>query len=410
MVALSPKLHALAWSIFLALRHLRRPGLQRRKVTPINTRALFHPLSTLSLCTIAAIWCSLVLAAPTEGRGGPARRPDPQLFHLSRAFAENDLALVFLTNAGRLDRSTQNALSASGVAHYVAVSAGQIAPVINALLWVARRTLIALLGSRAAVVSRLLLPVLLARAPTVATCLCFFLVALYSTTGSLLRIAVLQYLCLSIACHFVFRLRPPTPTSLRFLVAVLPSALLVVLALAFKRNLLNDWSFLYASAGALGCTLAARVCQAFLGGQHQTLRALLAQMVCTQLICTSLFWPLHPIHPGSALIANALAGPLVTWGIVPTTLFLTIGSKAGLVTPGGTLATILVTPADKLLGAFRFIAETAAALPVPWGSLTLLQAFSSPARVYLQVLALAALVAASWSAVKPERSTCKRLS
>lgn len=378
-------------------------------MTPIIPRPLFHPLSTLSVCTISAVWCGLVLAAPTEDRGNPPRRPDPQLFQLSRSFAEKDLALVFLTNAGRLDKSTQMDLSASGVAHYVAVSAGQIAPVISVVLWATRRALIAMLASRIALVARPLLPVLLTRAPTIATGLCFLLVALYSTTGSLLRIAVMQYLCLSIVCHILSCLKPRSSLALRFMVAVLPSALLIVLHFAFKRNLLHDWSFLYASGGALGCTLAGRLCQAFCHKLNQSLKVSLAQMVCTQLLCTALFWPLHPIHPGSALFANALAGPLVTWGIVPITLVLTICTKTGLMTPDAPLTAILIAPADQSLGFFRSIAETAAALPIPWGPLTLLPAFSSPARLYLQVVALIALVAAAWSAIKPDARNENRL-
>jgi hypothetical protein len=363
----------------------------------------------MTLCVLVAMQLTAVgLLAKASGllteeryprterhKNTPVTHP-PSVARVIERFENKDLATIFLTNDGPLSKDTRAQMTETGVLHHLAISAGQLVPIMLALdqmfrplfRWGMRATLRTPAFARSA-------------AMAAATGGLF---TLYGATGSLLRLVVLAGLrtvFVSLLVMMTMRAsalwsRPTKATTLlfetirlftRFQAPFLITALVVTATCG--RNLLADWSFLYASLGAASCSFGITLAM-WLGKRlrfNRPFARFLVGLVIMQACATMAMMPLSRTNFFSSCLANFICGPLVSLAIVPPTVTLTLLARAGVPMEGnlGLLYESCILLADGALGLFREIVSTLAQASTD-PDVPLLKAFSAEAYGYTVVL------------------------
>lgn len=280
-------------------------------------------------------------------------------------FRNAQLARIFLTNDGPLDRPFRQQLAETGVLHHLAISAGQLAPVLFVIDGFLRHLPLGLKpGPRQ---RRLHVRLCAAAAITVGLC------AMYGMTGSLVRLIMVscarQALVIALLLA-TMRFQKLSATWVAPLVQMVcgssgPTVVVALIICALSGlHLMADWSFLFSAVGALSCTTGLFVCGLL---RHSVLfrwpwLRLVVTFVVIQMCAALAMAPLVSTGIGASVVTNLVVSPIVGFVIVPATVFLALLTRSGAL-PGGPLDALFTGPiavADWGLGAFRAVVETVA--------------------------------------------------
>lgn len=341
---------------------------------------------------------SLFLTLVAVHRAHPMqRRPPSSLIQqeerhfIINQFHERELARIFLTNTGNIPRDLRSDLNETGVLHFLAISAGQLLPVIKGMEYIASSA--SLLG-RTTLFARLM-----RHRAALALGIGAYLSLIYGLTGSLMRLLFIDFLH-RYACELLMRIcsrrlpyiqqsNPIAKTLVPLAIAAKEPVLFVLICLCITallgRNLLEDWSFLFASMGALACVIGlktARMIHPMLGTHHTAVKWLFTT-VAIQLCATLLMSPLTAVSMGPALLTNLIIAPVVGLLVVPSTVLLSLILQVGVAKTSafGPLVGALVQSADIGLILFRKAAQFFAALD-DQNRVPLFKPFSEDAYLY----------------------------
>jgi hypothetical protein len=239
---------------------------------------------------------------------------------LAPKFRNAALAINFFCNERALGKTQSSAFKSSGTAHLLAISGGQVAflaPVLSAIL---TKPILILLARR---VSPLTLMTLLTRIKGVSEVLTAAVcAAMFGATGSLLRTTggklSSAFPPLTYVSHLFFTSQ--TMASHKSIHRILILFLLVPVL----GNPLQDLSFLFSALGASILTLSSVAVRKLFC--RRQLSGFLFQSLATTTItsgCISIvLCPISNTNPLSAILANMVAIPLVTFWICPLSLLI----------------------------------------------------------------------------------------
>jgi hypothetical protein len=329
-------------------------------------------------------------------------------------FQQRELARIFLTNSGTIPRDIRSDLNETGVLHFLAISAGQLLPVIKGIEY---------LASAAALVTgaRFFASLMRCRA-AMALAVATYLSLIYGLTGSLMRLLFVdlghRYICSALVRHQCKRTAQPRRHGLASLAvrvactaAQEPTLFLLVCltvtALA-GRNLLGDWSFLYASIGAHACVLGAKAAKSICN--VVVLKNRPAQWILTlviiQLFATCAMLPLSSVSILPALLTNLSVAPILGILVIPETVVLSLVIQMGLADCDALAPAIdgIIRIADLGLGWFSGSAQFFASLDSNV-RLPMLKPFSTDAYRYtVTVIGLCWFGPQIWSVLRALRA------
>jgi hypothetical protein len=364
---------------------------------------------------------TLFLALVAQQAFDPYRRNPPRhtmdqqaIQHVTHRFQERELARIFLTNSGTIPREIRSDLNETGVLHFLAISAGQLIPVIKSMEY---------LGSAAALVGGVGLFASLMRCrAAIALGVATYLSVMYGLTGSLMRLLFVdlghRYICAALARHQCKRITQPERTGCAAGLGRIacgsaqdPTLFLLIcltITALCGRNLLADWSFLYASIGAQACMLGAKaakqLCKA-IAPKHSFVKWILT-LVIIQLFATLAMLPLSSVSVAPALITNLTVAPILGILVIPSTVLLSLAIQLGVsdcnvLSPAiGTIIQI----ADLGLGWFRKSAQFFASFDSNV-RLPMLKPFSTDAYVYtITVIGLCWFGPQIWGVLRTQRT------
>jgi hypothetical protein len=338
-------------------------------VALVDATQLWSPQRSERPLTQAIFAKSNSSPSPTAAAGFQTR-----LEALLTRFENHQMARIFITNHGRLDTDLQDNLRETGVLHFLAISAGQLAPVLFAIDLLLKHVIAGVSNRSFGHSPRLRL--------AAATGVSFGLCLIYGLTGSLMRLLVVdcgRRVFVSAALSYAVRdhsnktkntknnkegnstVSQGTVLTLLLVIGAPGTfyALSLVAIFLMGRNLLGDWSFLFACIGALACYLGllAFTWVPKLSIMRNRFVRATAALFIMQISATIFMMPLTPIGVIPAVTANLLCAPLVSLIIVPPTVLLTLATLCGL-TLAGPIGPVLggaSAMADFGLGAFTKI-------------------------------------------------------
>lgn len=238
------------------------------------------------------------------------------------------LALAFLANLKRLEVSHLTAFQEAGLTHVLAISGGQVSPIIGFLL--GSCAVFTKLFLRRHISSIRLWRIFSVLRPCLESTIAWSLSLVFGHTGALTRVALLTYAkrwpLTRWMAFFIYTRLCFLPISLATVVRVL---LLIVLGLLFGNPRLNI-SFLLSALGASIATLGARLvanCDAPHNGGNTPFRIFfrmtqhsLRTSIVASLGVSLALAPLQNTGLARAVGANLLALPLVNLCITPLSL------------------------------------------------------------------------------------------
>ncbi len=241
----------------------------------------------------------------------------PILQHMSEA----NLAQSFLLNQRKMSLSEQFSFQATGLAHVLSVSGGQLVPLLLCVVEPLAALPAQYLHSVLAATTTLKIQKILRFALSLFVALAFSL--LFGGTGSLWRVALLSVVMQS---HFIktFFLNICGKTN-PFSIHTCARCLLLFLFAIFMKNPWDDFSFLFSALGAALSSFSIQVINLYLhklklfGIRKIFFQYLLCSLASSLLISVVLsFW--QPAQYTISCLANIIALPLVTWVITPLSL------------------------------------------------------------------------------------------